>query len=255
MRRNDDWLDGINDRDARQLPDAVGREIGFGENRHYSGDRARRLQVQPGDTRERVGRANHMGVQHARHDDIIDIATVAGDEAAILEARNSGADEAPCRDSGLLYFVVGDDGAQGGVWPQSIECQIQENDVGDVYAIRTIASTTIDPATASAKQPTFKDQAGGDLPYTTPGGANDRIVRSQMLEHDGWNSVEVLLQGDGAVHVVNGVVNMRITHAFRPDPADAIKRVPLRRGRILLQAEGAEVWFRNIEVRPLGRSG
>ena len=43
MRRNDDWLDGIDDRDARQLPDAVGREIGFGENRHYSGDRARRL--------------------------------------------------------------------------------------------------------------------------------------------------------------------------------------------------------------------
>ena len=51
-RRHDDRLNGIDDGDARQIPDTVSREVGFGNDRHYSGDSARSLQVQPGDSSE-----------------------------------------------------------------------------------------------------------------------------------------------------------------------------------------------------------
>src|SRR5258706_16113034 len=39
------------------------------------------------------------------------------------------------RDCGLLYFVHGEPGYRGETWPRSIEFQIQEHDIGDLYAI------------------------------------------------------------------------------------------------------------------------
>jgi hypothetical protein len=156
------------------------------------------------------------------------------------------------RDSGLLYFTFGPDGPDGKTWPHSVECQIQEGDTGDIFAIGTGCSSTIDSATATAKAPTFKEASAGGIAYTTPGKMNDRIIRSEMLEKDGdWNTVEVILEGDSAVHIVNGKTNMKITRATRPVPDKPGEWLPLNRGRIVLQAEGAEVMYRNIEVQPL----
>jgi len=150
------------------------------------------------------------------------------------------------RDSGFLYFVTGEDGKQG-TWPTSVECQIQENDVGDIYAIRTTVASTVDPATISEKAPTYKDASAGGVTYVTPGKGNDRIIRSRMLEKEGWNAIEVVLRGDGATHIVNGSVNMQIRQVQFVGADSAT----IHRGRILFQAEGAEVMYRNIEVQPL----
>ena len=154
------------------------------------------------------------------------------------------------RDSGCLYFMWGEDPAPDAksIWPKNIECQVQENDVGDTYAIGTQCSATIDPATKTAKQPTFKDASDGGIPYTTPNSGNDRVVRSVMLEKDGWNDVEIVLQGDTATHIVNGKVNMKISKVAHADPEKPGEMIPVNRGRILFQAEGAEVMFRNIEI-------
>jgi hypothetical protein len=153
------------------------------------------------------------------------------------------------RDSGLLYFFTGADGAfDKGPWPYSIECQIQENDVGDIYFVGTQGTVTIDPATKDTRQPTYKD--GGDS-HTTPPSGNNRIIRSEMLEHDGWNTVEVILKGDSATQIVNGKVNNALTNAKAPDPTNPSQMISVSKGKILLQAEGAEVWFRNVEVQTL----
>ena len=155
------------------------------------------------------------------------------------------------RDSGFLYHVFGNDGDQGGVWPWSIECQIQENDVGDIYAIGAHVSTTIDPATKDTKLKKFLEPNEGGVDFTTPTEPNSRLVRNPMNEHDGWNTIEVELRGDSAVHIVNGKVNMRIHNITRPDPNDPEKQIPLTKGRILFQAEGAEVMYRKIEMQPI----
>jgi hypothetical protein len=153
------------------------------------------------------------------------------------------------RDSGLLYFFTGADGAFGkGPWPYSVECQIQENDVGDTYFVGTQGSSTIDPAKKNEKQPTFKE--GGDA-YTSPPTGNNRIIRSEMLEHDGWNTVELILQGESATHIINGKVNMRLANIKAPDPANPAQMIAVQKGKILLQAEGAEVFYRNIEMQPI----
>jgi hypothetical protein len=157
------------------------------------------------------------------------------------------------RDSGLLYHV----GPVESVWPRSIELQIQERDVGDIFTVHTRVHSTVDPKQIPPDEP---KQWGGAL-YLEPehGGVEHgrggdwiaRIRKSGMHEREGWNTVEVVVQGDRAVHIVNGQVNNRCFRAEQLDSAHPGKFLPLREGRIALQAEGAEVLFRNIVLTPL----
>jgi hypothetical protein len=146
------------------------------------------------------------------------------------------------RDSGVLYHFVGPDK----VWPRSIECQVQEGDTGDFWLVDgTTVSTTVAPSGAKEKR-YQKDGAT----YTQ---TNGRIVKSET--HDlltDWNTVEVVVQGaDEVVHLVGGKVNNHATDLLQPDPDDPSKTIPLAKGRILFQAEGAEVYYRNIEIKLL----
>ena len=84
-RRNDDRFDRINNSDARQLPDTFGRKVRLGKHRRYAGNSARSFHTQPGDTREGMGRANHIGVQHAGYVIVGDISPAPGEEAKIFE--------------------------------------------------------------------------------------------------------------------------------------------------------------------------
>src|SRR6266699_2150717 len=49
------------------------------------------------------------------------------------------------RDAGILYHVVGKDG----VWPRSVECQIQEKDVGDIFTVYTRLTGLVDSKTTN----------------------------------------------------------------------------------------------------------
>lgn len=155
------------------------------------------------------------------------------------------------RDAGCCYHMVGVDGAQNGIWPFSLEIQVQENDTGDIFAIGTSVTTTIDPA--KPKTPTYKDAAAGGVEHTTVQRLkiNSRVIRDPMAEVEGWNTVEVIARGDGAVHIVNGTINNRILRATVPNPDKPGEWMPLRKGRIIFQAEGAELMYRNIEIQIL----
>jgi hypothetical protein len=145
------------------------------------------------------------------------------------------------RDSGLLYHVVGPDK----VWPRSIECQVQEADTGDFFLIdRTTLTTTVE-----AVGPELKAYRGGGALHTQTDG---RIVKSGTYDLPAdWNTVEAVVSEGEAIHIVNGRVNNRGVDLRQPDPADPSETVPLTSGRILFQAEGAEVFYRNIEIKPL----
>jgi hypothetical protein len=162
------------------------------------------------------------------------------------------------RDAGIIYQVVGPDR----VWPQGMECQIQEGDVGDIFAVYSAVTTTIDPKTKDdidpllkLKSPVFAEAAEGGVPFTDSSVDNVvRVRRNKDWEHEGWNTVEVIVDGDRAVHLVNGKVNNRCQKMGRPDPENPQRMIPLDKGRILLQAEGAEIQYRNIEIKGLSDS-
>jgi hypothetical protein len=119
------------------------------------------------------------------------------------------------RDSGILYhFPVG---KEDRVWPHSIECQVQEGDCGDFWLV---AGTSIE---VDGKRVTNYSKKKKDA--EKPNGE--------------WNTIEVICDGDKCVHIVNGVT----VH-------EGVK-ASVTKGKILLQSEGAEVYYRKVELRPL----
>jgi hypothetical protein len=147
------------------------------------------------------------------------------------------------RDAGLLYHVYDHSMMD---WPHSVEAQIQEGDTGDLWAISSRASSTILPLTQRYVEP-----AGGGVPVTV-GDYRDfaRIRHGALNELPEWNTLEIVVRGDTATYIVNGFVNMRATGLKRWDAGSA-SWVKLDHGRIALQAEYAELYYRNIRIRPL----
>lgn len=133
-------------------------------------------------------------------------------------------------------------------WGRSLECQIQEKDVGDLWTVGTRASSLVTADQTNVLVASLHSEQEGSV-----GGPSDfcRIVKASDAEREGWNTVEVIARGDAAVHIVNGTPVHYLFNARRPDPANPDKWIPLTRGRLWFQAEGAEVKYRNIEIRSL----
>jgi hypothetical protein len=164
------------------------------------------------------------------------------------------------RDAGLLYHVVGADI----VWPRCIECQIQENDVGDCFTVRGAqVGTSGELVDAEKKIYRYKRETDGGTSQTVGDGSICHVIKSSMNEHDGWNRVEIEVNGGGgSKHTVNGATVFESTavrqfgppeEASKPRAKDGDARTwkPLDRGKIALQAEYAEVFYRNIEIKTL----
>jgi hypothetical protein len=81
----------------------------------------------------------------------------------------------------------------------------------------------------------------------------DQFVGRISIHHElnNVNKVEVIVAGsEKAVHIINGHTVFEATN-LRQLGADNKNWGPLTKGRISLQAEFAEVFYRNIEIRPI----
>ena len=147
------------------------------------------------------------------------------------------------RDAGLLFHVYDHSISD---WPHSVEAQIQEGDTGDLWAISARATSTVLPLTQRYIPP-----EDGGVPVTV-GAYRDfeRIRHGALNELPEWNTLEIVVRGDTATYIVNGFVNMRVTGLKRWDAASETWD-PLDHGKIALQAEYAELFYRNIRIRPL----
>lgn len=153
------------------------------------------------------------------------------------------------RDSGLLYHSVGGHGTAM-LWMESFEYQIQEHDCGDYWGVMNVAADI--PARPNEKgkyvyQPgspavTFQDK--------TPVGRS--CLKSPDLEKPSgqWNVLELYCVGDSCLHVLNGRANLLVTHTRHLVNG---QMQPLTSGKIQLQSEGAEVFYRNIQIRTVRR--
>jgi hypothetical protein len=150
------------------------------------------------------------------------------------------------RDSGLLYFCHGPPGYDHETWPRSIEFQIQEHDMGDLFALG--AQITV-PARLEGRLWHF-DPSGAPTLFVQKPPVGNRCVKLVDAERPNgeWNTLELICLGGDSIHIVNGKVVMRLHQAQRLDGASP---APLTSGRISLQTEGAEVFYRDIEIRPI----
>jgi 3-keto-disaccharide hydrolase len=154
------------------------------------------------------------------------------------------------RDSGLLYHVHAEPGAEGRTWARSIELQIQEHDVGDLYAVGS--AIAVRAKSRRDTQPLLYDYdpAGEWTFFSQSQGAPGRCIKQPDNEKPTgeWNTIELIAFGDDAIHIVNGQVVMRL---HGPTRIDGDLPTPVTSGPIILQSEGAEIFYRDIEVRPI----
>lgn len=176
--------------------------------------------------------------------------------------------------AGLLYHIDTADYREGqafgttnpsvpyfyGAYVKSVEFQTYRGDAGAFLGIMNIWVTA---DTKGDGNHTW--QAGGTTPYTAYPSedlAPRRIYRSHNAAPNDtdWVLLEGMIYGaDSVTHRINGAVVMRGRNLFHNRKtkvsADTAGRVPMSSGHIGLQTEGAEVWYRNWEIRRLRPDG
>lgn len=156
------------------------------------------------------------------------------------------------RDSGLLYHIHSGPGTVWGTWPRSFEFQIEEHDVGDLYAVGSEISVRSHPLTTAAGKTLFVYDPQGEWRSFSqiPGKQEGRCVKQPDNEKPTgeWNVLELVCCGEDCVHIVNGRVVMRL---HGPRRIDGVQPAEVTSGPVLLQSEGSEVFYRDIEVQPI----
>jgi hypothetical protein len=168
------------------------------------------------------------------------------------------------RDSGVLVHAEGEPGNTGkdmnGPWMRSIEAQVIEGGVGDIIVVAGFErdGTRITP-TITARAGKDRD---GEAVFDPTGTSPPRVFTTGRINWYGrdpdwkdelgfrgkqdvespwgqWTRMEVIAKGDTLTYLVNGkVVNEGAAAS-------------LASGRIIIQSEGAEIFFRKIELTPV----
>lgn len=123
------------------------------------------------------------------------------------------------RDAGICYNIPASE--PDSIWPQSIECQIQEGDVGDFWLLGFSTITVGDSTNKPANHTRMVKNGDGEKRYGE------------------WNTVEVISYKGRCLHIVNGVV------------VNEGKNASVDRGGLLLQSEYSEVYYRNAKIKML----
>ncbi len=153
-------------------------------------------------------------------------------------------------DSGLLYHSIGPCGVDyWRAWMRSHEFQIMEGHMGDYWSIagsaidvRALMPEGVMCAVASARQPFLAIGAGT--------GREGFCLRSDDRETPGgdWTELELICFGDKSLHIVNGHVVMVLRNSRYFDNG---KSVPLTKGRLQLQSEATEVFYKDMKIRSI----
>tara|TARA_R110002167_G_scaffold152197_1_gene346096 strand:+ start:1618 stop:2547 length:930 start_codon:yes stop_codon:yes gene_type:complete len=168
-------------------------------------------------------------------------------------------------DSGLMYHGFGEPGSSY-AWMNSHEMQIQEGYAGDWVAIGDIQmdvpSKPLDRifyqydensslrTYYSAKL--FKDDRQTEY---VKEGLMDSLAKMNVMKypdkenkHGAWNEIDLICFGDSSIHMVNSTVVMRLFNSKKTSD-----KSPVRAGKIGLQSEGAEVFYKDIRLKKINK--
>ena len=155
------------------------------------------------------------------------------------------------KDSGLLYHAVGQQGsADGGYWMRSQEFQIEEPNCGDYWGV----AGAMEDIPADKKNDTeyVYNPAGQWYTFREDNKNGRHCIKQGDAENPSgqWNTLDLYVHGDTSVHVINGKCMMVLYHSKQLENG---KSIPLVKGRLQLQSEGAEVFYKQIKIKSLNR--
>jgi hypothetical protein len=168
-------------------------------------------------------------------------------------------------DSGLLYHGFGQPGSSY-TWMHSHEFQIQEGYTGDYVAIGDIRVDVPSKPTNSKfyqydENSTLRTYYGAQLfkddrqsEYAKEG-LMDSLAKMNVTKYPekenktgAWNEIDLICLRDSSTHMVNGTVVMRLFNSKKTSD-----KSPLRSGRIGLQSEGAEVYYKDVKLKRINK--
>lgn len=148
------------------------------------------------------------------------------------------------RDSGVLFHCQGAHGAFWRAWKACQEMQIQESDFGD-YIPLAGPSGVIQTATEKPLPNNNKYDPDGKYKHIISGYSH--ASSEPDLPNGQWNKVDIYAVDDKAVFVVNGVQVMAI------EDSKGANGLPLTFGQLQIQSEGAEVYYRDINIKRINK--
>ena len=122
-------------------------------------------------------------------------------------------------DGGVCYNIPMNE--PDSIWPKSIEFQIQQGDVGDFWLLGFSTIKVNGIQNVPANHTRMIKQRDAEKPYGE------------------WNTIEIVSYNGKCIQIVNGVIVNEGEDASVKD------------GRILLQSEYAEIYYRNVRIRKL----
>ncbi|HEX6397229.1 MAG TPA: DUF1080 domain-containing protein [Steroidobacteraceae bacterium] len=154
------------------------------------------------------------------------------------------------KDSGILYHSRGPFGVDyWKSWALSHEFQVIEHGLGEYW---TQASSAMDirvdpgkPGAPGSDAPRWNPQAPWQE-FSSPN--NHALAGSDQDRVGAWNRLELVCFEDDCVHIVNGLVVMALRNARYKDGQ---KWLPMTGGKLQIQSEAAEVFYRDIEIRSI----
>jgi hypothetical protein len=155
------------------------------------------------------------------------------------------------RDSGVLLHSIGEDGGSSGIWMHSIECQIIEGGTGDFIVVgdgsKNFSLTC--PVAPEQQDGSYVYQPSGNVITINEGRINwfgrdpewkdvkgFRGAKDVEKPAGEWNQIECIVNGKEILIYLNGTL---VNQAVDVQP---------QKGKIQIQSEGAEIFFKRIEI-------
>lgn len=152
------------------------------------------------------------------------------------------------KDSGIMFHLAESiEDAFWSVFMMGMEFQIAEGMSGDMYLVpnktfstRPIADVRVDD----------KKNWNLNAPLAIKGGVNkfDMVNKGENFESPvtEWTTLDLYTIGSSAIYMVNGHVVNAFQNAAIQKPDYSI--IPLTKGKIQLQSEGAEIFYKDISI-------
>ena len=153
------------------------------------------------------------------------------------------------KDSGILYHSIGEAGLDyWRSWMLSQEFQIMEGHMGD-YWNQVNAAVDIRSFPAEGKMNCVANAKQPFLPFGK-GNPEGFCLRAENYESPAseWTTLELISWQGKSLHFVNGHVVMVLQNSRYLQDG---KSMPLTKGKIQIQSEAAEVFFKDIRIRNL----
>jgi len=147
------------------------------------------------------------------------------------------------RDCGILYNINGPLlTSSKNIFPHSFEFQIIEGGTGDIWVVKgaslKVKGQLVYSEDGEGPKQNVKSRRFGGGTWVNVTGFRDPMGEVEK-PHGEWNQLEMVLDHDHVKYFVNGKLVNEATDLNATS------------GKILFQTEGAETYYRNLEIAPL----